>query len=185
MFNRGLVAAATLSVAMIAPQAAHAAPGQAKASTPSSVQSAVKVAPSEAQMTIAQYMEILNSAIADGGTVRSDGTMSYILQEGSELVMAMPQIKGKAGPNELGAGWDGWKGPYISFNRTDQSALLAGGAAALSVAVCAIPGVGWASCAGLVGLVTIAAFYVNEYGRCSTSKPYLRVYLTGRKGCYA
>jgi hypothetical protein len=55
-------------------------------------------------------------------------------------------------------------GPYISFNRVDQSALLAGGVAALSVAVCAIPGVGWASCAALVGIVTIAAYYVNEYG---------------------
>jgi hypothetical protein len=185
MYNRGLVAAAALSVAMIAPQAAHAAPVQAKVPAPSSLQSAVTLQPAEVEMTTAQYMEILNAAIADGGTVRSDGTMSYTLNDGSELVMAMPQTKGKTGPNELGAGWDGWKGPYISFNRTDQSALLAGGAAALSVAVCAIPGVGWASCAGLVGLVTIAAFYVNEYGRCSTSKPYLRVYLTGRKGCYA
>lgn len=184
MVNRGLVAASALAVALIAPQGAFAAPGEASGAP--AAQASVQAQPATAPMTLEQYMEVLNAAIADGATVRSDGTVSYTLQGGSELVMAMPPTKGgKIDPDALGAGWDGWTGPYISFNRTDQAALLAGGTAALSVAVCAIPGVGWASCAALVGLVTIAAFYVNEYGRCSTSKPYLRVYLTGRKGCYA
>ena len=182
---RRICAGVALAATVIAPQAATAAPtGSPSAAV--AAESSIQARPSSPDMTVEQYMEIFNAAVADGAVARGDGTIAYALQNGSELVMAAPPTKTKGGsPQDLGAGWDGWRGPYISFNRVDQSALLAGGVAALSVAVCAIPGVGWASCAALVGIVTIAAYYVNEYGRCSTSKPNLRVYLSGRRGCYA
>lgn len=92
----------------------------------------------------------------------------------------------EAGPSaELGGGWDGWNGPYISFNRVDQGALLAGGAAALAAAICLIPAVGQAACVAAAAIVAIAFYYVTEYGRCSTTRPNLRVYVWSRNsGCY-
>ena len=77
----------------------------------------------------------------------------------------------------LGGGWDGWQGPYVSFNRVDQGALLAGGSAAIAAAICFIPAVGQAACVAAVAIVAIAFYYLAEYGRCPTSKPNLRSYV--------
>lgn len=74
----------------------------------------------------------------------------------------------------LGAGNDGLL--YIQLNRTDQQALVNGSAAALGVALCAIPAVGWVACAGIAAALGVATVYVNAHGLCPTSKPQLRLY---------
>jgi len=51
--------------------------------------------------------------------------------------------------------------------------VIAGGAAALAAAICLLPAVGNAMCVTVIGLVAAAAVYLNEYGRCPTSKPRL------------
>lgn len=97
------------------------------------------------------------------------------------LANAPQQVQG------LGGGGGIWH-PYISLNRTDQQALILGTGAGIAAAICAIPAVGWAACGVAVFIVTVATVYVDNYGRCPTSKPNLRIYVKsgdqGRNGCY-
>ena len=75
------------------------------------------------------------------------------------VALHLPEAKPTSGPPQLGGGWDGWRGPYISFNQ--------------------------AACVAAAALVAIAFYYVTEYGRCPTNRQYLRVYVWSRgRGCY-
>lgn len=55
----------------------------------------------------------------------------------------------------------------IGFNTVDQQALAAGGGAAIGAAICLIPGVGWAACAVIGVVVSVATTYVFQHGICS------------------
>lgn len=55
----------------------------------------------------------------------------------------------------------------IGFNTVDQQALAAGGGAAIGAAICLIPGVGWAACAVVGVVVSVATTYVFKNGICS------------------
>lgn len=55
----------------------------------------------------------------------------------------------------------------IGFNTTDQQALAAGGGAAIGAAICLIPGVGWAACAAIGVVVSVATTYIFKNGICS------------------
>lgn len=132
----------------------------------------------------AGYRELVTALQASGG-VTSDGQVTYDLEGFGEISLGAPTTK-KGGTQDLGGGWDGWRGPYVSFNRTDQGALLAGGGAALAAGICLIPAVGQAACVVAAALVAAAFYYLTEYGRCPTSKPNLRVYVWSRSsGCRA
>lgn len=88
------------------------------------------------------------------------------------------------GPN-LGAG-GGVSSPYISFNRTDQLALIGGGGAALGGTICIVGTP--VACVVAGTIIAVATTYAIAYGRCSTAYPNLRVYLRPRPaalGCYA
>jgi hypothetical protein len=69
---------------------------------------------------------------------------------------------------------------WIQLDRTDQATLAAGGAAALAIAICAIPVVGWAVCAVVAGLLAAAAIYIGANGFCPK---YLRIYTNYRFVC--
>jgi hypothetical protein len=62
-------------------------------------------------------------------------------------------------------------GPYVDFDRTDQGAIAAGGAAGLTSAVC-IATSGW-GCPTAAAVLAAAAFYIAFYGFCPNK---LRVY---------
>lgn len=127
----------------------------------------------------------LVSALQQSGATTSGGEVSYDVAAFGAITLGVPAA-GTGGDAELGGGWDGWRGPYVSFNRVDQGALLAGGSAALAAAICFIPAVGQAACVVAVALVAAAFYYLTEYGRCSTSRPNLRVYVWSRStGCYS
>ncbi|WP_139277778.1 hypothetical protein [Rhodococcus marinonascens] len=57
-------------------------------------------------------------------------------------------------------------GIYLYLNQTDQKVLATAGAAALGVAVCAIPYIGQAGCASAVGALVGAAAYIAANGIC-------------------
>lgn len=86
---------------------------------------------------------------------------------------------------QLAFGVDGI-GPYISFNRIDQGALLSGGGAALATAICFIPGIGIPACIVAAGLTAAATAYLVANGICGSYRQILHVhYLTlGYPGCY-
>lgn len=127
----------------------------------------------------------LVSALQQSGATTGDGQVTYDVDGFGAISLGVPTA-GSGGADELGGGWDGWRGPYVSFNRVDQGALLAGGSAALAAAICLIPAVGQAACVVAVALVAAAFYYLTEYGRCSTSRPNLRVYVWSRStGCYS
>ena len=89
------------------------------------------------------------------------------------------------GPQQVGAG-GGILNPYVSFNRVDQAAILAGSTAAIAAAICLVSGP--VGCAVAGTLIAVAATYLAEYGRCPTRKPNYRSYIypsdRDKNGCY-
>jgi hypothetical protein len=55
----------------------------------------------------------------------------------------------------------------LYLNRTDQGALATGGAVALGIAACALPGVNVVGCAAISGALAAAAYYIANNGFCS------------------
>ncbi|ALS57277.1 hypothetical protein C5D65_00845 [Rathayibacter toxicus] len=73
----------------------------------------------------------------------------------------------------LSGGWD-VGGPYVDLNRADQAIVASGGAAGLSVALCAVPGVGVPLCASTSAILTAAAAFIATNGACGDS---MRIHL--------
>lgn len=66
-------------------------------------------------------------------------------------------------------------GMYITFNSVDQAAISTGAAAGLSIALCALPGIGLPLCIINGVVIAAATVYINAYGVCSGSNGTLRV----------
>lgn len=201
MFHRSLSVLATAALILSLGTVA-ATTADASQQNPTATGVSASVAPTSAQLTTlakagtltqgqadAGYRQLV-AALKDSGATSSNGLVSYNLPGYGEIVLSEPtngaHLLGGGGAQPLlGGGWDGWSGPYVSFNRVDQGALVAGGAAALAVGICLIPAVGQAACVVAVGLVATAAYYVNAYGMCSGSTPNLREYVwSSNTGCY-
>lgn len=60
-------------------------------------------------------------------------------------------------------------GVWVKFNNTEQKMIANGGGAALGVAICAIPGVGWALCATTSGIIAAALIYLEAEGYCQNN----------------
>jgi hypothetical protein len=92
-------------------------------------------------------------------------TYTYTLPSGSALVLSEPSKKADLAPM-LGVGGCGWFNVCIYLNRVDQGALATGGAILLTAAICAIPAVGWLSCAAIAAAIAVGAYYIAAYGFC-------------------
>lgn len=130
---------------------------------------------SSTQMTPQQWATIkadLNASSLPRTVTVSGGirTFTYTLPSGSSLVLSEPVGPQPGVPAEvtsqLGVGVCGFFNVCVYLNRTDQGALAAGGAAFLAIAICAIPAVGWISCAAVTSALVVAAFYIAAYGFC-------------------
>lgn len=78
----------------------------------------------------------------------------------------------------------GYYGPYVQFNQTDQRALIAGGTAAIVIAICAISAGTACAMAGVI--VAAATVYLQEQGTCSNGRHYRVYFASGRiprQGC--
>lgn len=78
----------------------------------------------------------------------------------------------------LGFGTDG-NGLYILLNSFDQNMIVGGAAAAVSAGLCAIPGLGWLSCAVLTAAVVAANVWISQNGLCPQN---LKTYPVSRPG---
>jgi hypothetical protein len=125
-------------------------------------------------VSAAKLEEAIHQARADGfveaSFVRQDGaTVTRVdLGEGFrfDLVQPSPQQE------RLGAGSDAY-GAYVSFNSTDQSAIINGAGWGLGAAVCLISG--GTFCVVVGAIIAAATFAVSTNGlRCGTKS--LRVY---------
>jgi hypothetical protein len=131
-----------------------------------------------------QGLEELEASTADRiAIVDGDRTnYQYIVPEGSltlpsaadveDAILESEENVAAAGVNDfditpfLAIHISGFK-TAVGFNTTDQQALQGGAAAVLGIALCAIPGVGWAAC-GIIGVViAVAGAYVFAHGICS------------------
>ena len=74
--------------------------------------------------------------------------------------------KADAPTPRIGVGSDA-RGPYYLLNNFDQNLLISGGATIIAAALCAIPGVGWISCAVITTAVIVGGTFVSTYGVCS------------------
>lgn len=130
----------------------------------------------------AGYAELVTALVKDGAKV-ADGDLTYNVEGFGTLTMPVGSPKG--GPNHLSGG-GGFTNPYISFNNTDQRAILAGSGVLFTAAICAIPAVGLVACAVAGAIVAAAYVYLGNRGICPSSKKNLRVYIKTRAaGCYA
>lgn len=95
------------------------------------------------------------SSVQDGQEVTV-----YTLPHGITYTVAKPVISTfiSGGSNSYGV--------WVKFNATEQRMIASGGGAALAVAICAIPGVGWSLCAVTSGIIAAAVVYISERGVC-------------------
>lgn len=115
--------------------------------------------------------ELLASGYSYSREATDDGdVLIFDLPEGIQV--ALPAEGAEIDPDEMspmiGGGVSG-SGFYITFNSVDQRALASGSGAALGVAICAIPGIGWAACAVTSFIIGAGIVYVNAYGVCPNS----------------
>lgn len=73
----------------------------------------------------------------------------------------------------------GFTNPYISFNRTDQQALLNGSVAGIVGTICVV-----GTPVACAVIAAVALVYLNKYGICPSSKKNLRVYVYSRTAKY-
>lgn len=113
-----------------------------------------------------------NTALVKTVTVSgSTLTITYTsLFSGGAIVLAEPvQRTSKGIQPQFSVVGCGWFDVCIRLDRTDQAVLAAGGAAWLAVAICAVPAVGWISCATVTAALTIAAGYIAVNGLCRST----------------
>lgn len=90
-----------------------------------------------------------------------------------EFTVAVP--KDDVVTPRLGGGSDSY-GPYILLNEFDQNLLIGGGGAAITAGLCAIPAIGWISCAAITAAVVVAATWLSVNGTCPQNfKAYIGV----------
>lgn len=80
----------------------------------------------------------------------------------------------------LGAGSDS-RGAYILLNNYDQNMLIGGYTTAIAVALCAIPAIGWVSCAVITAATVAAASWLAVNNTCPQN---LKVYLFQASNAY-
>lgn len=66
---------------------------------------------------------------------------------------------------QIGGGSDSI-GAYILLNSFDQNLILSGASSVVTAALCAIPAIGWVSCAAITAAVTVAATWIGVHGLC-------------------
>jgi hypothetical protein len=87
---------------------------------------------------------------------------------GIGVTLTVPDVLGSRGHMPLsssliGAGYDDGRGVYISFNKTDQTALASGAGAALGGAICFA---GPVACGIAATVIAVALVYINDQGLC-------------------
>lgn len=136
------------------------------------------------EVTPEAYAELIYALQSDGAAVDSDGVLRYDV-EGFGPIELPTATEDDGTIRPLLSVGGGVTSPYVSFNRTDQAAIIAGGGAGFAAAICAIPAAGWAACGAAAAIAAAATVYLTEYGRCPTSAPNLRIYVYGgTDGCY-
>lgn len=148
--------------------------------TPSETLDTIPVTAEEATVTFDEYRALFDD-LERSAIPRTEETVDGVREvtfqiDGFEMTLA-DVSKAEFSPH-LGGGIDAG-GPYVTFNQVDQTALLTGGAAALTAAICLIPAVGQVACAVAGVIVAVATVYANEYGRCPNEGD-LKIYVITR-----
>ncbi|MFJ3383418.1 MULTISPECIES: hypothetical protein [unclassified Curtobacterium] len=125
-------------------------------------------------------IEQLEASPAPRQTFTADGHTyhRYVVDDGAITLPSADDVRGAIAEAEKTEGTNGTITPFlearfsgiktaIGFNTVDQQALAAGGGAAIGAAICLIPGVGWAACAAIGVVVSVATTYVFKNGICS------------------
>jgi hypothetical protein len=184
--RNALVAAAAIALlgSSIVANPAHAAQASADESTFVSAAELDALAPNGSAVldpnVFLEGIEQLEASPVRRQTITDDGHTyyRYIVSEGALTLPSAADIRGameEAAESEaaartiapfLEARFSGIK-MAIGFNTVDQQALAAGGGAAVAAAICLIPAVGWAACAVIGVVVSVATTYIFKNGICS------------------
>jgi hypothetical protein len=181
-----LVAAAAVALlgSSLVASPAHAAESAADESTFVSAAELDALAPNgSAALNPHVFLEGIEQLEASGvprQTITDDGHTyhRFVVDEGAITLPSADDIRGAIAEAAQSGGTDGTITPFlearfsgikmaIGFNTVDQQALAAGGGAAIGAAICLIPGIGWAACAAIGVLVSVATTYIFKNGICS------------------
>ncbi|WP_018134006.1 hypothetical protein [Acaricomes phytoseiuli] len=164
------VLVALVIVGLTSAQASLAAPVPNNDETPFTADSLSQgLTPEQFQAVIA---DLKNSSVPQSeDTATSLKKTTFTFPQGFSLTFVEDQTIQDPTKIQLriGGGTDSG-GSYILFNQFDQDMLMSGSGALLNAAICAIPGVGWAACAGVTALVIAATIAVSNAGKCPGQK---------------
>ncbi|NUJ87875.1 hypothetical protein HOW07_07630 [Plantibacter sp. MCCC 1A11337] len=150
------VAALVVSGAVFPAHGETIEPAQLPASSPSSGLPAGEID----QDTVAAAVANLEVSDFERATTIDGSSVITTYDLGSGIKLAVSQDRSR-----LGGGW-GPYGLYVDLNRTDRGIIASGGAGALAVALCALPGVGIPLCAVATGVFVAAAAAIAAHGLC-------------------
>jgi hypothetical protein len=115
---------------------------------------------------------------------RINGTLIRTFAIGEGISISVPSAlpadrDGGVASSLIGAGYEGGRRVFVSFNRTDQEALATGGGTALGAAICVV---GSPVACGIAGtIIAVALVYLNNNGICGGGRE-LRIYASTLRG---
>ena len=150
--SRWLLASA-LGLIMVIATGLQGSAASVSTTAPASAAATVASAPAAQTMTLKEYQQLKAGLSASKDFTKSKSTkggvttLNFHYTNGTVLTLQEPASGPRSVTSFIRAGGCGFLQLCVYLNRTDQGALAAGGAAGLTIAICAIPAVGWAACA--------------------------------------
>lgn len=105
------------------------------------------------------FEELINSDVPR--TVNDDSTVTFDLEH-MDLTLRDPHA---ITPYVNGGRENG--GFWVEFTPLEQDMIISGSGFVLGAAICAIPGVGWATCTVIEAVITAATVVLSHHKRCS------------------
>lgn len=105
------------------------------------------------------FEELINSDVPR--TVNDDSTVTFDLEH-MDLTLKDPHAitPYASGGKEEGGFW-------VEFTPLEQDLIISGSGFALGAAICAIPGVGWATCTVVGAIITGATVVLSHHKKCN------------------
>ncbi|UQB05749.1 hypothetical protein [Clavibacter nebraskensis] len=159
---------------MIAASLLYAAPAHASehAAAGGASQSMEALVTSVKPESVSELVHELDASRLPASFTVESGVAVREYRVGSGVTVIVPEVLGDSqhGPlssSLIAAGYDKRRGVYISFNKTDQTALASGAGAALGAAICFA---GPVACGIAATVIAVALVYINDRGLCAGNR---------------
>lgn len=184
-FRRPVARFGSLVVMVLAASLLYAAPAHASehAAAGGAAQPMETLVTSVKPESVSELVHELDASRLPASITVESGVVVRKYRLGNGLTVSVPDALGGSGHAPLsssliGAGYENRRGAYISFNKTDQTALASGAGAALGAAICFA---GPVACGNAATIIAVALVYINDQGLCAGNGE-LRIYTATLQG---